>query len=165
MEVKAGATKIATPPPFLHPSCLAILPRQAGLLGSTTDLLCLCPVVRLLTSVVRWLEVELLACVHSRRGIGLVALSLPACSPCSVCDGRSAQSACAVAASVLLERETVVFTGLLLLGPGWECKPGHPILACNDGCHQARSEFRLCASGGSWVRFAERPQKISTTRL
>lgn len=97
--------------------------------------------------------------------MGLTALSLPACSPCSVCDGRSAQSACSVAASVLLARETVVFTGLLLLGPSWERKPGHPILACTDGRHQARSEFRLCASGGSWARFTERPQKISTTRL
>ena len=116
--MKAGATKIAIPPPFLHPSCLAVLTRQAGLLGSTIDLLCLCPVVRLLTSVVRWLEVELLACVHSCCGIGLAALSLPACSPCSACDGRSAHSARTVAASVLLERETVVFTGLLLLGPG-----------------------------------------------
>jgi hypothetical protein len=66
---------------------------------------------------------------------------------------------------VRLERNGLPFTGLLLAGPGWVRKPGHPHAIVSSHTPTKPEVILDCVLAAARVCAALSPQKISTTRL
>lgn len=114
-----------------------------------------------------WWWSRWLACVHCCCSTTAASVSLPAAA--LVCRTVKQISPVSMLRGGRLcwprARNGWLFTGLLESGQAGCASRPTPMPWCAHAPHQARSEFRLCAHGGSWVCAAQGPQKISTIRL